>query len=178
MKKVIFLQKGDVFQLKNGMKVYYSIPEKFVYQNRVESNKKTNHNIIVGETYQSLNSDEVFNNRINKINKRIGDAFNSEGFNINPEKTMNFIKANIKQTKVKSFVLNEGEFVVINTSFQGGGTGMGSHDVYPNGHFVRAKRLINGEITPKSDEITFYQSGAFTAMITDVKPIRHMKLLY
>ena len=33
------------------------------------------------------------------------------------------------------------EYVVIKTSHEGGGTGMGPHDIYPDGHHIYAKKL-------------------------------------
>lgn len=49
-------------------------------------------------------------------------------------------------------------WTVVDTDFTGGGTGMGVHDVYPDGHFVTAKG--NGGVT-----LTFYQSGCFNGLV-------------
>ncbi len=64
-----------------------------------------------------------------------------------------------------------GIYVVTKTEMTGGGTGHGRHDVYPNGHKVTAKMGGDGE------EVSFYQSGCFTAMISkdDIKPIGKAK---
>lgn len=62
-----------------------------------------------------------------------------------------------------------GKYVVIKTSFDGGGHGHGPHDEYPDGHHVWAEHLFNGA------KVDFYQSGAFTAMIEDIKPIARAK---
>lgn len=59
-----------------------------------------------------------------------------------------------------------GKYVVYKTSIDGGGTGHGPHDVYPDGHHVFCERLDD-----RSVKIDFYQSGCFTAMITNIKPI-------
>jgi len=58
-----------------------------------------------------------------------------------------------------------GEYVVDTVKFEGGGTGHGPHDVYPNGHHVFCKSLTSGK------ELDFYQSGCFSCMITDIQPI-------
>lgn len=61
-----------------------------------------------------------------------------------------------------------GRYIVTKTAMEGGGQGgHGPHDVYPNGHRVYCVSVDND---PKQ-EVNFYQSGAFTAMITDIKPV-------
>lgn len=45
---------------------------------------------------------------------------------------------------------------VVSARMGGGGTGMGPHDVYPDGLYVEAENLAE----PKQ-RLTFYQSGAF-----------------
>ena len=59
-----------------------------------------------------------------------------------------------------------GRYVVYKTVFHGGGTGMGPHDVYPDGHHVYCEKLDDRSV--KAD---FYQSGCFTAMIESIKPV-------
>lgn len=63
-----------------------------------------------------------------------------------------------------------GRYIVTSTSFTGGGTGHGPHDVYPNGHLVKCSS-VDG-----LHEVSFYQSGCFTAMIEDIKPIGKAKV--
>lgn len=56
-------------------------------------------------------------------------------------------------------------WIVTQTTFDGGGTGMGDHDVYPDGHHVWCK-------SAKSDAvIDFYQAGAFEGVRRNVKPL-------
>jgi hypothetical protein len=59
-----------------------------------------------------------------------------------------------------------GRYVVYKTANDGGGTGHGPHDVYPNGHHVFCERLDD-----QSVKCDFYQSGCFTAMVADIAPI-------
>jgi hypothetical protein len=59
-----------------------------------------------------------------------------------------------------------GRYVVVKAEVGGGGTGHGSHDVYPDGHHVWCENLDNSAL-----KVDFYQSGCFTAMIEDIKPI-------
>jgi hypothetical protein len=60
-----------------------------------------------------------------------------------------------------------GEFVVYKANLEGGGTGHGPNDVYPDGWKVTCRSLADPMI-----DVSFYQSGCFTAMITDIKPVR------
>lgn len=65
-----------------------------------------------------------------------------------------------------------GEYIVIKTTFDGGGTGHGPGDVYPDGHHVFC-RSAEGK-----KEVDFYQTGSFTAIIQDIKPIGRAELTY
>lgn len=68
-----------------------------------------------------------------------------------------------------------GEYIVTHTTMDGGGVAMGS-DVYDDGHHVFCKKIIDEIGNKKSIEIDFYQTGSFTAMITDIKPIGTAKI--
>jgi hypothetical protein len=59
-----------------------------------------------------------------------------------------------------------GKYIVTHTAFDGGGTGMGAHDVYPDGHHVFCVKADDDKV-----RVDFYQSGCFTAMIEDIKPV-------
>lgn len=66
-----------------------------------------------------------------------------------------------------------GDYVVLKTAFGGGGSGMGPGDHYPDGHRVWC------ESTEKpTRKIDFYQSGCFTCMLPDIKPIGRAKLTW
>lgn len=65
-----------------------------------------------------------------------------------------------------------GKYVVFKTSTDGGGTGHGPGDVYPDGHHVFCRKVEGGI------PVDFYQSGSFTAMIEDIKPIGKATLSY
>lgn len=60
----------------------------------------------------------------------------------------------------------EGKYIVVKTAFDGGGTGHGPHDVYPDGHHVFCVKEDDDKV-----KIDFYQSGSFTAMIEDIEPV-------
>lgn len=57
-------------------------------------------------------------------------------------------------------------WVVTGTEMSGGGTGHGPHDVYPDGHGVKAVRVNeDGEAT--GETIFFRQSGSFNNMLEE-----------
>lgn len=70
----------------------------------------------------------------------------------------------------------EGRYVVIKTTLDGGGTGMGPNDIYPDGHHVWCKKMLkDGQL---GEEVDFYQSGSFTAMIEEIKPVGKVEFRY
>ena len=63
-----------------------------------------------------------------------------------------------------------GDYVVIEATMEGGGTGHGPHDIYPDGWHVEAQLLDkNGNYNPDGKKIDFYQSGCFNNMIEEVQ---------
>ena len=167
------LQKGDVIKLKKGMSVYGLMPEKFAYSNRYGSDKLTGTSIKIGGVYEnSTNLQKI----TDYIVKGITEYFSREGVEVDESKVITFAKENIPVQQKEVFILRAGEFVVVKTSFEGGGTGHGPHDIYPDGHRVFCKALKDGEYDVNGTEVNFYQSGAFTCMITDIKPIRTMEV--
>jgi len=58
-----------------------------------------------------------------------------------------------------------GTYIVYKTAYDGGGTGHGPHDVFPDGHHVFCVKADDDSV-----KVDFYQSGRFTAMIEDIKP--------
>jgi len=64
-----------------------------------------------------------------------------------------------------------GRYVVTATAMKGGGTAHGPHDVYPDGHHVKAERMDEDDRTV----VEFYQTGCFTAMIPDIEPVGRAK---
>lgn len=58
-----------------------------------------------------------------------------------------------------------GCYIVSHVAKNGGGTGMGPHDVYPDGHHVYCERTSDGL------KVDFYQTGCFTAMIPSIPVI-------
>lgn len=165
-----YLSVGDVVFLGTGEMVYGQIPEKFVYSNRLFSSKLVNHDIKIGRIYDeaSTNPDDV----INEIAKKVLNAFESNGAKISMITALQFVGKHAPIRPAEKFVLDSGEFVVIKTLSDGGSHG--GHDDYPDGHHVYCKKLKDDAFDPDGLEVNFYQSGCFTAMIKDIKPIRKM----
>jgi hypothetical protein len=175
-----FLKEGDVINIENGMKVYTQIADMFIYQNSL-SDKLSSHDVIVGATYTNEKSENhLFNSKnfMKDIIEEIVRKCENNGLTIEPKKVFDFIKQNAVKPDLKTFILEGGEFVVIKTSYEGGGTGHGQYDVYPNGHCVYCKKLKGGKFDINGIEINFYQSGCFTAMIENITPIRKMQMNY
>ena len=144
------LKEGDIIKLEKDMVVYGDIPEMFVYGNRLISKKKTHNEIIIGHTYHNqLNMQDS----IKKVSKNIIEAFNYEGFEIDFKKVINFIEDNISKPSKETFILEGGEFIVYKAYYDGGGTGMGDHDIYPDGHYTFFNVLKRFDHTHETIEI-------------------------
>jgi hypothetical protein len=69
-----------------------------------------------------------------------------------------------------------GRYAVIKTAYDGGGTGMGPNDIYPDGDHVWCRKMLeNGKF---GEQVEFYQSGSFTAMIEEIKPVGKVEFKY
>lgn len=64
-----------------------------------------------------------------------------------------------------------GRYIVTHTVVDGGGSGHGANDYYPNGHHVFCKR-------EDGREVDFYQTGCFTAMVREIDPVGKAKLTW
>jgi hypothetical protein len=170
-----YLEKEDVFLLEKGMTVYALIPEKFVYSNRPFSDELTSHNIDVDVLY--TNEDVTRQNlkeEASEITSKIFRLFLDGGYSMTYQICKDFVEEHInveKRLKLAIYKFEGGLFKVTSTALEGGGRG--HNDYYPDGWHVYAVRLINGvPSTEKEDIIHFYQSGSFTAMNREIKPIK------
>lgn len=71
----------------------------------------------------------------------------------------------VVNTKENMFAYLNGKYIVTKTATDGGGSGHGSHDVYPDGHHIWAEKVDTRE------KIEFYQSGSFYHCNKGVEPI-------
>ena len=166
------LKKGNVIRLEKGMRVYAPIPIKFIYSNRRISNELNREAVEVGKVYNNhKNFEETIEDSINSMVEDIQELFLDNDIKIEESKIANFVKSNIPEQKKDQFILEEGEFLVTKTTVDGGGTGHGIFDIYPDGYHVFCKALKNGKYDPNGVEIDFYQSGSFSCVITDLEPI-------
>lgn len=171
-----YLQKDDLFMLEKGMVVYAMIPEKFVYTNRPFSDKLTTYNLEVDIIYTN---EEVTRRNVkeeaNHIANEIFKLFLNSGHSVTFKDCKDFTNTHInieKKLSLSTFEFKGGMFKVTSTALDGGG--MGHNDHYPDGWHVYAVRLINGVPSKEQkDIIHFYQSGSFTAVNKNIKPIKN-----
>jgi hypothetical protein len=70
----------------------------------------------------------------------------------------------------------KGKWIVERSEMEGGGTGHGPHDVYPDGLHITARRLKkSGKYDPKGEAVNFYMSGCFSCMLEEVELVGKMK---
>ena len=67
----------------------------------------------------------------------------------------------------------EGRYIVTKTAMEGGGTGHGPHDVYPDGHHVFCQHADHPHI-----KVDFYQSGCFGCVIQKPEVVGKAKLAW
>ncbi|WPS85658.1 hypothetical protein SMD22_00975 (plasmid) [Brevibacillus halotolerans] len=169
-----FLQTGDVVEIQKGMSVFVSIPEKFVFANKRGSNKIVNHVIKIGPILDtSVDVEKVKKQIVNGIQESFDFRV---GMQVEKDKIESFVSSILEGFSKELFDTNSliGEYVVIHTELSGGGFGHGIYDEYPDGHKVKCKKLKDGHFDPNGIEVSFYQSGCFSNMITPdmIKPIR------
>jgi hypothetical protein len=177
------LKEGNVIVLGAGMKVYAMIPEMFAYENTKLSSELTETKVEIGQIFDNINTqDDDIEKTVHEIVVRIAEAFESQNLVLKSViKASHFVRQNLPPLPQNKLTIPEGEYVVIKTSFGGGGIGHGPHDVYPDGHKVTCKKLDwNGEYEETAFEVSFYQSGSFSAEILpeELEVVRNMKLSY
>lgn len=152
------LQVNDIFRLKEGMKVLAFVPEKFVFVNAPFSEKLHEHAIFVGKSLRKRipNKDEM----IIEIQNLLGSHMHLE---LSDEQIENFIESlnlnfNAEEFDTSVFL---GEYRVYKAEWNGG-----KHDG-PDGWHVYCHKVDDPNVA-----IHFYQTGYFTAINPDIKPIR------
>lgn len=171
------LKQGDVIELANGMNVYASIEDRFVFSNRKFSTEKSVNEVVVGKQYKAK---PTLTDK-NEIVKTIAKDFERSGLKVSSKKIAEFVEKEVHgKMNSATWKLESGEFLVIKTEMTGGSNDVARGDNYPDGHMVTAKRLRDGKFNPDGEIVSFYQTGSFTAMITpdEISPIRKMTLMY
>ena len=171
------LQEGEVFNLTKGMKAYVAIPERFLCSTRNLSDKTTTTDVTIGQKYNTRTKE--IENEIQDLVKQTSESAPRLSTDVLYKLIRKAYKGRLRGESFDSSQFM-GEYAVIHTENSGGGKqasmGGGAPDVYPDGHKVKAKKLAaDGSFDPDGTEITFYQTGAFTAMNKDVPVIRSMQ---
>ena len=138
---------------------------------------KKSKKVLVGEVVKSslFQYGEFFDYRDHVT---VGHCYDETKFD---EKTQQEVKTGRKVSSGNSDDASraDAEYVVIRAVMEGGGTGHGPHDVYPDGWHIHARRLdSDGKYNPEGEEIRFYQSGAFTCMVPEVEVVRTMQMTF
>ncbi|MDO4282726.1 MAG: hypothetical protein Q4D02_03740 [Clostridia bacterium] len=159
------LQRGNIIKIKKGMKVYANIPEKFVFSNRPLSGELHCKTVEVGKIYKI--SKEFKEEYVTGVKKDEVERLRERNFNVTEEQIENLLKQTAPSLESEEYDASilEGEYIVVKTENSDGGTGMRSHDIYSDGWRVFAKKMKDGKIDSEGIEVSFYQTGAFTAMI-------------
>lgn len=169
----VLLKQGDVIELKEGMRVYGEIPESFVITNRKLSNQLYKTDLTVGKVYTN---DTKIDTESKQLAKKVVDVFSTLGSVLDLKVAKEFVDANIKAPKKRNFSIPTGEYVVIGAQMSGGG--MDRFSYVADGHLVTCRRLKDGKFDPKGGMISFYQTGSFTAVISNIAAVRHMEPTY
>lgn len=159
------LQEGDIITLKTGMKVYARIPEMFVYANRKFSNQLATTDITIGTML--FRKEEEATKEVEGIKEAIKSALFKVTVSDVDKKIENFISGLNLDCSEKKFDTGkyEGKYRVYATAYEGGGrAGPNKGDTYPNGYHVFCQKIDDPSIS-----VHYYQTGAFTAMITDIE---------
>ena len=151
------LQVNDIFRLKEGMKVHAYVPEKFVYVNAPFSEKLQEHAICIGRPLikRIPNKAEI----INEIQKLLGTHIHLE---LSDKQIENFIESLNLNFSAEEFDTSVflGEYRVYKAEWNGG-----KHDG-PDGWHVYCHKVDEPNVA-----IHFYQTGYFTAINPNIKPI-------
>jgi len=113
-----------------------------------------------GASVRTLVPEKIFISNKRNSNKLIGECI---------------IIGRVYKYKKERFIFYPGKFVVIKTVMDGGGTGMGPHDTFPDGHHVFCKKLKNDKYNDNGPELDFYQTGCFHCVNPHITPIGKMK---
>lgn len=182
------LKIGDVFELKDGMRIITNTPLKFINSAHMFSTKIDRCNIDVGSELKNYDYEGEFKNHdeyLVVIGEMVAKALS--GFKIVAnEKDINEFLKKIVSCKLEKFVFNAGEFVIIDVHriTQNGEIVANYHSSGYAGLYIVCRRLgPNGEYDEKGDIVemrlkaerttdghtVYANNGEFIA------PIRRMK---
>ena len=154
------LHKGDIIHLEKGMNVYASIPGMFI-RNQPFDDEPHMTAIMIG---QQLTRAKVPAKA--KLARDIFDRIKSVLPVITLKHVEDFVDTLSLNCDPATFDTSifVGEYTVVKTVSDSGGTGHGPSDYYPNGWHVYCEKA-------DGTTVNFYQTGCFTTMLPDIKPI-------
>ena len=169
MSNKYYLQKGDIIRLEPGMKIYASFPEKFLYTNQPFSNKLAHHDIYIGKVIRKNVPER--SEIIEEISEEVSNILNIDVDSKKVEAFVDSLNLDFSPEEFDTSVF-AGTYRVYDAGSDGGTIDDNpktsiTMDSYPNGWHVFCEKLDNPEI-----RVDFYQDGFFTAVISDIKPIR------
>ena len=152
------LQRGDIIRLEPGMKVYADMPSMF-RGGSIFDTDPCHHDVIIGQVYKKKATS--VQELSQKISDRIGCIVPASDQQISA-----FVESLNLDLEEKTFDASvyAGEYTVIFSISDGGGHCQDGD--YPNGWHVFCQKVDDPSV-----EVDFYQTGCFTAMIENIKPI-------
>lgn len=172
----MMLKKGDVFNADKGFTCYTRIPERFVYDNTPHSCRLTETEVTLGDDIKVPGRDQDL---VEELTKLMKDYCSFDGVKVNKALMKKALSVPRKVSTTFSTGQLCGEYVVTQARMDGGGTGHGPGDKYPDGYHVVARKLNkDGKYNPNGKEINFYQSGCFSVVNEHVQVVRTMKELF
>ena len=140
---------GDTIYIKNGINVWTTIPEKFVYTNTPFSQNFTTHNIEVGKKYTTIVSKRNLEEEVNHISNLLWKSFLNCYFEVDFKTCKDFVE---NQTKINNkidnstFIIKEGEFIIENVHYHPKTEGYGHINYSPEYYSYKARRKNGGKL--------------------------------
>lgn len=153
-----FLQRGDIIRLEAGMAVYADVPSMYRGGSFFDT-RNTHTDIVIGQTYKK--PAKTIAGLAKEIFGRIKYVVP-----VSMEQITTFLEGLNLDLEERHFdtSIYAGEYKVIFATYNGGSSTFDGG--YPDGWHVFCQKVDN-----PSMEVDFYQTGCFTAMISDIKPI-------
>ena len=153
------LQPGNIIKLEIGMRVYANIPEYAIFSERRFSTYPVKRAITIGEQFSNPNlTREAV---IEEIQKHpyffLGNNLSYSDINSFPDRIHFDFETHKYDTSIFA-----GKYEVCNCLYDGASV----VDINTKGWHVFCQKLSD-----PSTQVEFYQTGVFTAMIREIKPI-------
>lgn len=171
------LVAGDVFKVKQGMRVYAAVPGRFIYGNTPFDTEYHVTEVTVGSTLFPPGKAVSLNQIAKEIVKMMREYSSFIGVEVSEDLLVKALTLPKMDASFDTSIF-EGDYVVVRDESEGGGYAHGLHDYYRDGWNVTAVKLKNGKYDKKGLNVRFYQSGSFTVVNENVPVIRKLKGIY